>query len=256
MLQIDCYDNPVKDVFLESHVDKKYTIYILQMIKLARAKAYYSIGVPFEASWLPRLRSVAPDIALVATDAGIEKRPIDFHSHHGTVSEHSVDRRAIADPHIWLSPPLVRQQAEHIARSLRSLLPAHAEEISRRLSLFTEKLDRLNRSLHQIFQQKKGLHFMVFHPSWGYFADEYGLRQEPVEFAGKSPKPAQLAELVRAARADGVQAILVQPQFSSKSAELVAKEIGGEVVIADPLAADWVENLQRVSLLIAGAAGK
>ncbi len=227
-----------------------------QMIKLARAKIYYSIGVPFEASWLPRLQAVAPEITLVATDAGIVKRAIDFHPHHGADSGHTIDRRAIADPHIWLSPPLVRQQAEHIARSLQSLLPARAEETGKRFSLFVEKLERLNSSLHQIFQGREGVHFMVFHPSWGYFADEYGLIQEPVEFAGKSPKPAQLAELVRMARADGIETILVQPQFSRKSAELVAREIGGKVVIADPLAVDWEENLKQVSRLIIRAAEK
>ncbi len=228
-----------------------------QMAKLAKAKAYYSIGVPFEASWLPRLRSVTPDIVLVATDKGIQKRPIDSHAdHHHTQNSNTLVRHAIADPHIWLSPPLVKQQVKHIAHSLSSLLPLHAEVIRKRLQQFTTRLDQLDATLHKTFLEKKGMHFMVFHPSWGYFADQYGLVQESVEFAGKNPKPAQLAQLVADARAENIHTVLVQPQFSKKSAELIAREIGGKVIIADPLASDWLENLQRVALLVAGETEK
>lgn len=224
-----------------------------QMARLARARVYYSIGVPFEAAWLPRLRSVSPDITLVATDAGIAKRPIAGH-HHGEHGIHAaVDHNAIADPHIWLSPPLVREQVAIIANSLQTLLPERAAEIDARHSDFNRRIDALNAELHQAFQGKEGLRFMVFHPSWGYFAHEYGLEQEAVELSGKSPKPAQLAELVAEAKEEGIRVIFVQPQFSRKSAELVARELDGRVVVADPLALDWADNLRQVAARIVEA---
>ena len=77
---------------------------------------------------------------------------------------------------------------------------------------------------------------MVFHPAWGYFAHAYGLRQVPIELEGKDPKPAELQGLIEHARGSGIRVIFVQPQFSTKSAALVAKAIGGQVVFADPLA--------------------
>ncbi len=92
-----------------------------------------------------------------------------------------------------------------------------------------------------------GLRFMVFHPSWGYFAHAYGLKQVPIEIEGKDPKPAELQELIEHARNEGVKVIFAQPQFSDKSARLVAKEIGGQVVFADPLAEDWMSNLMAVA---------
>ena len=88
---------------------------------------------------------------------------------------------------------------------------------------------------------------MVFHPSWGYFARQYGLEQVPIEIEGKAPKPAQLAELIGHAKEQNIQIIFVQPQFSRKSAEVVAREIGGKVVFADPLAEDWLQNLADVA---------
>lgn len=87
---------------------------------------------------------------------------------------------------------------------------------------------------------------MVFHPSWGYFAKEYGLEQIPIEIEGKTPKPAQLGKLIQHARESDIQVIFVQPQFSKKSAEVVAREIRGEVLFADPLAEDWLNNLKEV----------
>ena len=88
---------------------------------------------------------------------------------------------------------------------------------------------------------------MVFHPSWGYFADTYGLKQVPIEIAGKDPKPAQLKELIEYARQRAIKFIFVQPQYSAKSAQLIARAIGGQVVFTDPLAEDWAGNLRAVA---------
>ena len=88
---------------------------------------------------------------------------------------------------------------------------------------------------------------MVFHPSWGYFAQAYGLRQVTIEIEGKEPKPAHLKELIEHAREDGIKFIFVQPQFSTRSAKAIAGEIGAQVVIADPMAEDWADNLRAVA---------
>jgi zinc transport system substrate-binding protein len=94
---------------------------------------------------------------------------------------------------------------------------------------------------------------MVFHPAWGYFARTYKLKQIPIELEGKAPKPAQLQNLIVRARRDKIKVIFVQPQFSSKSARLIAAEIGGRVIVADPLAADWPQNLRAVARQIKAA---
>jgi zinc transport system substrate-binding protein len=101
--------------------------------------------------------------------------------------------------------------------------------------------------LTSTFSGKGGLRFMVFHPSWGYFARAYGIEQVPIEIEGKSPKPAQLQAIIAQAGALGIQILFVQPQFSTKSAALVASAIGGRVALADPLAKDWMANLGRAA---------
>ena len=112
---------------------------------------------------------------------------------------------------------------------------------------FVWQINRLDNDLKAIFAGKQGLRFMVFHPSWGYFAHTYGLKQVPIEIEGKDPKPAQLKSLIEHAREDDIKVIFVQPQFSTRSAGLIAGEINGQMAFADPLAEDWMGNLREVA---------
>ena len=150
------------------------------------------------------------------------------------------------DPHIWLSPTLVKKQAQTIAAALAELYPSDRDFFQKNLKTFLDRVDELNTQLHRALKDKKGIEFMVFHPSWGYFAEEFGMHQIAIEIEGKNPKPAQLRELIEHARERDIHVIFAQPQFSTKSAQVIAREIGGEVVMIDPLAEDWMTNMQDV----------
>jgi zinc transport system substrate-binding protein len=98
---------------------------------------------------------------------------------------------------------------------------------------------------------------MVFHPSWGYFARDFGLTQEPIEQLGREPGPKALAALVREAKKDGVKVIFVQPQMSARQAQTIAQAIGGQVAALDPLSGDWAANLENAAkALRQGMAGQ
>jgi zinc transport system substrate-binding protein len=172
----------------------------------------------------------------------------EAHDHHAE-AERDEDHHEHAglDPHIWLSPPLVKIQARNILAALQEADPAHGSVYEANFKAFTAQIDQLDADLKKTFAGKKGLQFMVFHPAWGYFADTYGLEQVPIEIEGKDPKPAQLRELIEHARGNDIKVVFVQPQFSTKSAELVAREIGGQVAFANPLAEDWMANLGEVA---------
>ncbi len=170
------------------------------------------------------------------------------HDHHAEAKhDKDHDEHAGLDPHIWLSPPLVKIQARTILTALQEADPVHRGVYEANFEAFTAQLDQLDADLKQIFAGKTGLQFMVFHPAWGYFAHAYGLKQVPVEIEGKDPKPAQLKELIEHARENGIKVVFVQPQFSTQSAEVVAREIGGQVAFADPMAEDWMANLRQVA---------
>lgn len=225
-----------------------------QMVSISTSKVYFAIGVPFEQTWLPKVSSVNPSMTMIHTDAGIQKKPMHSHHPHGESHPSMEDHGgAMLDPHIWLSPSLVKIQAEHILSGLRQADPIHAKIYETNFRRFSEEIDRLNADLHLLFSDLGYVRFLVFHPSWGYFAETYGLEQIPIEFEGKDPKPAALRALIEEARSSGIKVVFVQPQFSTRNAETIAKAIGGEVMIADPLASDWEENLRRQAVKIKSA---
>ena len=82
---------------------------------------------------------------------------------------------------------------------------------------------------------------------WGYFADDYGLRQVAIEIEGKEPSDRELTRLQILARAEGTAVVFVQPQISGRAARAVAAAIGGRLEQLDPLAPDVAENLRRVA---------
>jgi zinc transport system substrate-binding protein len=212
-----------------------------QMVQLAKAEVYFSIGVEMEKVWLPKIKAVNPDLRIIATDSGIVKlQPVSHHDH----DEHHDG----ADPHIWLSPDLVRHQARIVADAFCILDTVHRKVYRNRLSLFEGRVDSVkNRVSVQLATCKAAKRFLVFHPSWAYFAQAFSLEQIAVESEGKEPSGRQLQTIVTAAREAGCTTILVQPQFSQKTARTIARLLGGTVAVADPMAENWAENLVHVA---------
>jgi zinc transport system substrate-binding protein len=229
-----------------------------QMAALSGTRIYFAIGVAYEQVWLERLTAANPTMQVVHTDHGIDKLAMadDHHEtsgHHGSAHDAGHHHPAGLDPHIWLSPPLVKVQARTIMQALQQADPAHGSVYEANFNDFASRIDELDAALKNTFAGTSGLQFMVFHPSWGYFARAYGLEQVPIEIEGKAPKPSRLKALIKRAKANGIRVIFVQPQFSTKSANLVAREIGGQVAFADPLAEDWMANLREVADLFKAA---
>lgn len=181
---------------------------------------------PFERRWLDRLVSQDRGIRIVDCFEGLEQRQ--------------------GDPHVWLSPSAARTFVPKIAAALVDLLPDHREDIAKREKEFLAEIDRLDTDIRATLAGA-GKRFYVFHPAWGYFAYDYGLEQIPIETDNKEPDPHQLAALIRRAREDEARVVFVQPQFSKRSAELIADEIGARIVVVDPLARDWEANLRQAA---------
>jgi zinc transport system substrate-binding protein len=226
-----------------------------QMTALSKAKIYFAIGVTFETVWLPKFAKLNPQMRMVHTDKGIDKMAMVTHDHpkeeedtkHDPRSKeaHREDAHGTLDPHVWVSPPEVKIIVRNILEALLEIDPANSPTYKSRHDAFIMEIEQLDKDLKKIFSDKRGLKFMVYHPSWGYFARAYRLEQVPVEVEGKEPKPEQLKALIEHSRKDGIKVIFVQPQFSKKSAEVIAKAIGGQVIFSDNLSQDWERNLRE-----------
>lgn len=222
-----------------------------EMQAVSGARIYFSIGVPFERAWLPRFKTANPAMTIVDTRKGIKLYPVSKYGNGGRTG-----RKGILDPHIWLSPPLVITLARNMLVALIRVYPGYADDFRKNYRDFCSRVANLDISIMKILGTglPKGVKthgaFMVFHPSWGYFARAYGLKQISIEQEGKEPKPSQLVELIKTARKLGIRVILVQPQFSIKAARIVARATGARIIVADPLSYNWDRNLLQVARML------
>lgn len=223
-----------------------------QLKTTAQSQAYFKIGVSLEDAWKDRLNSVNNQMLIVDTSQGVDKIPLTAEHDHGHNHDHAKEKEDQAektslDPHIWLSPKRVKAQAETIYQTLAQLDPAHQAIYQANFEKFSQELDALDQEIRQNLAAVKNKKFMVFHPEWGYFAQDYGLEMIAIEVEGNEPSAAQLSELIKQAKKDNIKVIFAQPEFSQKSAETVAREIGGQVITISAFDENWSENLQQVS---------
>ena len=215
-----------------------------QMVSLAEADVYFQIGAPFENTWIPKIEQTHPALKVFDTREGIILLPMIRADGRAPVSD---GKSSGLDPHIWTSPRLVRQQAANIRDGLIALRPADRARFEAGYQGYAEALNVLDREITNLLSGKAERRFMVFHPAWGYFADDYELEQMPIEVEGKEPSPKALVEIIERARRHQIRAIFVQKQFSRNAAEQVARAIDGEVVSIDPLAEDFVSNTRAIA---------
>lgn len=234
-----------------------------QLQKLQTAEIYFRIGhIPFEKVQMEKLQQINPSMKVIDTSVGVNLLELAAHSHgeeeHGHEEEEHEeheheeegDHEKSVDPHIWLSPNLVKIQAKHIFHALAEIKPEERDYFQSNYDQLIEDLENLDENLRTTFSKIEGKTILVFHPAFGYLASEYGFRQEAIEIEGKDPSPEHLKEIIDEAKADGVSVIFVQKQFSTKSAQAIAGEINRAVVQIDPLAKNYFSNLEEMSAII------
>ena len=247
-----------------------------QMKELEKSELYFAIGIEFEDAWLDRFSKTFKDLRIVKTQDGIEKIAMseehEHHEHHEhkhegehkhehhdhgdhkhhdhEAGEHHHHHDGL-DPHIWLDPILVKTQADNIAKALIEKFPQNAKLYEENLAKFKASLDELDGFIKNALKDVKTREFIVYHPSWGYFAKRYDLEQIAIEVEGKEPKPAELKELIEEAKEHGVKVIFVAPQFPTKAANLIAKETGAKVVTIDQLPENWLAEMKKTAEIFA-----
>ncbi|OPX55642.1 hypothetical protein BTE48_08090 [Oceanospirillum multiglobuliferum] len=224
-----------------------------QVAQLSKAQMLMTTGVPFERAWLPRLTALYPRLLVVDTVAAIpkpehteeklehktEKAQAEHHGH-----DHSHDG---LDPHVWMSPVMALIQAETMLNALNQQFPEQKAVFNQGFAKLKTQLTQLDQQIHHDLAPYDGRSFMVFHPAWGYFAQQYHLEQLSIEFEGKSPSARKLVELSEQAKAEKIKVILVQSQFNQRPAERIASHIGAEVIHADPLPYDLPAALTQLT---------
>ena len=212
-----------------------------KMSRLANSKLYFSIGVPFERIWISRLKAIQPDLKFISLNQNLGLK---------IKSGYSQNKK---DPHIWLSPVLVKNMVTEIEVALSKEKPEREKFFKINHTALAQELDMLDQEIRDILANGKTRSFMVFHPAWSYFAEAYGLEQISIEHNGKEPGPRSLQEIINRGKKSNIKTIFVQKQFGLSVAKNIAKMIGATIQEMDPLAENYFENMRKTAKAISGA---
>lgn len=210
-----------------------------QMLRAGKADLWFYIGESFETRAIASLKAHHPRMQLVdlRKNLNLISGGCACHQRHANTM----------DLHFWLSPRLAKQQAETIAEGLITLYPEHQEEYLKRLQAFLNELTLLDQEVSEIFQKPHNPAIMVSHPAYAYLCRDYGCEQISIEFEGKDPTPQQLTKILQTARNKHISVVFIQPQYSSKGAYLIAKEIGAETILLDPYAENILDSIRQIA---------
>ncbi len=224
--------------------------------EISKASMFVTVGVgmPFEEVWIDRFEAINSRTLIVNSSDGIGLKELGTEHVNESAESHeakSEEGHEELDPHIWTSPANSKIMVENIYKGLVEIDPGNETYYAQNRDAYLKELDALDARIREKLEGKKERNFMVYHPSWGYFAADYNLTMIPVEIEGKEPSAQDLAELVDLAKEEHVKVIFVQAQFNTRSAEAIADEIGGGVIAVDPLAKNYISNMDNVSDIFA-----
>jgi zinc transport system substrate-binding protein len=221
---------------------ESYSLLPSQLKDISRADVWFRIGhIGFELSWQDRVSELNSNMQVIDLSDGLDLIQEEEIQHGDHVHVGGID------PHIWLSPKLVKQMSEEMTEVLSGINPEKASEYKGNYMQFVKEIDRLDVDLRKTLKDYKGRSFITFHPSLSYFARDYGLQQHALESGGKEPTPQHMARVVELARKENIGVIYIQSEFDRDNARVFAEEIKGKVIEVKPLSPEWEENLREMA---------
>ena len=212
-----------------------------QLVNLSKSQAYLRIGyIGFEQAWMKKLEANCPDMKVYDTSKGIDLIRDKGHWHGDHFHEGGVE------PHIWNSTQNALMIADNIYQALCELDSTHQEDYQKRLDVLKQTIRQTDANVRTLLEHADST-FLIYHPALSYFARDYGLKQVSIEEGGKEPSPAQLKTLIETCRNENVHTIFVQQEFDQRNAQLIAHELGINIVSINPLSYDWVKEMIRTA---------
>jgi len=143
------------------------------------------------------------------------------------------DIHPMGNPHYWLDPVNAKIIASNIASRLSEISPGKEVYFKKNLADFDRKIDEKLIEWAEKLRPFKGSEVAVYHRSWPYFTNRFGLATtcELEPKPGIPPSPGHLKDAIDIMKRDNVKMIIVEVFYDEKPARFVAAETGAKVVV-------------------------
>lgn len=222
-----------------------------QIVNINKVSVYFTIGVPAESSSiLPELKNIKivhleeivsehyHDLYFSETEDESGDHDEHDHSHYGR------------DPHIWLSIKRVEIMVQAIADELSIMDPDNQAGYKQNALDYINKLAQADLAIEANFQGKSMRTFIVYHPSYGYFANDYNLNMLALEEDGKEPSMVHLTNLIDFAKENNIRYIYHQIEIDSEQVRTFTRDINGSPIVLNPLSYNYIDMMVEMSRLI------
>lgn len=220
-----------------------------QLIELSKADVYFMIGsgIEFEIRYMDKIKDLNKKMLIVDSSKGIELIEVKSKKYS---NENEAEIKGEKDPHIWTSLKNGKTMIQNIYEGLVLVDPENKEYYLKNRDIYLNRLEETDNFIKGELRTLENRSFIIFHPSWGYFANDYNLTQIAIEIEGKEPTLQSIVSIIEDAKRNDLKTIFISPGFSSKAAEIISKEIGGKIEVIDPLAENYIENLKITAIKI------
>ena len=210
-----------------------------QMKAVSGAQVYFTVGAghEFEEVNLERIHEQNPDMTIVDTSQGISLL---------TITEG--DDAGATNPHVWTSPRNAIIIVKNICDGLIKIDPAGTSIYEANRDAYITQLSQLDNDTQQALQPYTNRTFCIYHPAWPYFARDYHLTQLPIEeVEEQAPSPQRIQHVIDEAKALNLTVVYRSPVDDPSSSETVAEALGGQVVVINHMAENYIDNIHTVT---------
>jgi len=228
------------------------------MVALSHASVYFTIGVPAEEAGLlesagdlnekmefVHLARIVDDIYPYIEYSKNDFLHEDEEEHEDEYEDEDHDHEG-RDSHIWMSPKRTIVMVEAIRDNLSRLDPENSDVYQKNAADYIAEIQKVDQSIKETMDSLDFKTFLIYHPSLGYFADDYGLEMIAIEEEGKEATAQRIKNIIDFANENNIKVVFYQQEHDKNQAETIAEEIGGEVVEIAPLSAGYLENLKNM----------
>ena len=209
------------------------------ILEVSRANLLIVIGRELEIGWLPPLINNSRNAKVQPggsgyLDASANVKILEIPT--GQITRAMGDVHPSGNPHYWLEPDNGRRMAQAIRDKLSELAPANKAYFAQRYSDFDKRLSEAQKRWEATMAPYKGTKIVTYHRSWPNFMEHFGLDVigyvEPKP--GVPPSPTHTLELIAEMKRQGSKVIVVEPYFDLKTAQSIATQLDGKVLVLAP----------------------